>query len=113
MTLSVDAFRRDKNGEIVWLPLPSDLAGTDQTRYGFYGGEKAVNAGLVLLPTLRDSSPLMVSGMDLKILKQEVMILHSLLGSDEAEYWNFRLNNILAAIKEAEKYGAFGGVSIG
>jgi len=113
MTLSVDAFLRDKNGEIVWLPLPSDLAGTDQTRYNFYGGDKAVSAGLVLLPSLRDSAPLMVSGTDLKILKQEVQILRALLESDEIEYWNFRLNNILAAIEVAEAYGPLGGVSIG
>lgn len=113
MTLSVDAFRRGDNGEIIWLELPSDLAGTDQTRYRFYGGEKALNAGLVLFPSLRDSAPLVVSGEDLGSLEKEVRILQTLVAPAEAEYWEFRLNNILAAISEAQKHGVHGGVSIG
>ncbi len=38
--------------------------------------------------------------------------MRALLSADEAEYWNFRLDNILAAIDAASEYGETGGVSI-
>jgi hypothetical protein len=54
-----------------------------------------------------------VGGTDLLVLRQEVNVLKAGLEGAEADYWNFRLNNILAAIAAAEPFGSKGHVSIG
>lgn len=112
MTLCVDAYTRDENGKAIALPLQSDLAGFESTRQTFYGGERAIAAGLVLLPTLANQSQVDVSGPELLILRKEVELLKAGLSVEEMAYWNFRLNNILAAIDAALPYGDKGFVSI-
>jgi len=109
VTLTVDAFKLDEDGGFVWLPLQSDLAGFNSARHNFYGSKAARDAGLTLLPSLREIVPLTVIGPDLELLRREVQILRTLVKTDQAEYWNFRLDNILLAIEEAEKHGPSSG----
>lgn len=114
MTLSVSAYRRNKDGSEVNLPLPSDLAGFESTRCNFYGSEQSIKLGLKLLPTLKDFAFLHVGGEELPVLLAEInILLESLPTGPAGEYWRFRLNNIRTAVQCASMYGQAGYVVIG
>ena len=112
MTLSVSAFICGPDGEREYISLPSELAGFENARTTFYGGDRAVQLGLKLLPQLRDTE-LTVCGPMLSELLAEVSILLEVLpDGEEGEYWRFRLNNIKVAIEHASAHGDAGCVWI-
>lgn len=120
MTLSVTAYRVTADEE--WIELDTgrpDLAGFESTRQTFYAGPEARRLGLILFPQMAETD-LNVWGNDLPQLKAEVLAMMALFQAEDPEpdegaaepYWQFRLDNILAAIEAASKYGPEGLVVI-
>jgi hypothetical protein len=113
MTLSVRAYYIDADGLEHDLPLPSDLAGVEDSRYSFYGSDRALTLGLAILPELREHAAVQVSGSQLEILRTEIAALRdSTAGRKDQEYWAFRLGNIDHAIEQAAQFGDAGWVEI-
>lgn len=116
MTLSVKAYIRDRDGQVVYLPIPSSggnphLAGFESTRYTFYGSKEAKKLDLSILPLLAEQYGVHIEGKKLDQLKEEVeTLLKNLPVSDD--YWPFRLNNILRAIEVAKAHAPDGCVVI-
>lgn len=105
MSLSVYACKIGPDGtreDLVPAKPLNDLAGVESARWSFYGSADVRNLGLTLLPTLAHSN-LYVMGEELDMLEREVRILHAHINSAaDAEYWSFRLNNILEALRLAK-----------
>lgn len=117
MTLQVKPYRRDREGDIQWLTVPSehsDLAGLESSRRSFWGSAAVKQLGLTLVPTLAHGDIYAEDG-DLRQLEQEVGVLvgyvSQLSDVTERRYWLFRLSNVQAAIRVAAQHG--GGVYLG
>jgi hypothetical protein len=106
MTLSVYASNVSPDGttlDLVPTPPHNDLAGFESTRLSFYASEHARSLGLSLLPTLAHAN-IHASGDELELLERDVrLLLDSLDPGADREYWSFRLNNILEAIRLAKE----------
>jgi hypothetical protein len=112
MTLRVTAFRLHPDGSRTELPLPSNLAGTENARVDFYGADLNRKLGLRLLPDLKDGAVL-ACGRRLPTLLADVHILLDRLPiGPHGDYWRFRLDNIKAAIEAASAHGDAGCVEI-
>jgi hypothetical protein len=103
MTLSVDAYRRFPDGTEERIGPFSYLAGHESMRRRFYGSDLSHSLGLRLLPRLKDIYMIEVEGTELNDLRAEVeALLASVSGTEAADYWDFRLSNILEAISIAK-----------
>ncbi|MEO1619661.1 MAG: hypothetical protein AAFU53_01370 [Cyanobacteria bacterium J06632_3] len=117
MTLSVYPYRRKANQEIEYLSVPpdySELAGTEATRWSFWGSPQVKALGVSLLPALTHQD-IYAESHQLTQLKQEIETLQQQLSNictiPEKEYWQIRLSNILTAIQIAKEHS--GGIYIG
>lgn len=80
----------------------NDLAGFESGRRSFYGSDQVRALGLVFLPTLAHQD-IYASDEDLAVLEYEArLLLESLHLLGDAEYWRFRLSNILEAVRLAK-----------
>ena len=117
MTLSVNAYYIDSDGNEVDIAFPSEstannVAGFESCRNTFYGSDQVKELGLNLLPLLKNQAVIYAEGDELETLQSEINILLSNLEKFDEIYWGFRLNNILTAIKLAKNFKN-GRVSIG
>ncbi|RKI35807.1 hypothetical protein D7Y27_30240 [Corallococcus sp. AB004] len=124
MTLSVRAYRRDKNGEQEFLDV-ARTGGGDPTLFGFevcrtelWGAPCMEELGAVLLPSLVAHTP-NVEGAELEDLKREVAHLLANRSTISAatgyreDFIAFRLENLLLAVERALAVeGGQGGVVV-
>lgn len=119
MTLSVDAYYNNENGEEITLNFSSqsgcnDLAGAESSRKEFYGSSFVKELGLKILPRLGDGEYLIVEGEELLEVEAEIrLLLENIQAINDDGYWEFRLKNVLEAARMAKEYGMNGGISIG
>lgn len=121
MTLSIDVFIRNKDGErmIIACENPGDdLGGFESFRQQLYGCDQAIRLGLTLLPALRHTYGVIAeSNRELMQLEREAKTLLQNLDAifpgaslDEAFTPAHRLRNVIKAARRARRIG--GGVVI-
>ena len=107
MTLSVNAYYLDKEGNEIDIPfLPesnaNELAGVETSRKEFYGSEISKSLGLKILTRLKEQPFIAVERRNIDDLESEVkLLLDNLDKFSDNGYWAFRLNNILCAIQKS------------
>jgi hypothetical protein len=116
MTLCVDTYIYDENGEMKYLQAESgkDLAGFESYRNTFYGSDFVKSLNLKKLYSLREGD-LWAEGKELNELETEVKTFMKNLDKfvrriEDKLHFEFRLQNILDAIKKAKEIG--GGVVV-
>lgn len=111
MSLLVSLYIRDENNEIQFVEQDhsDELAGFESCRHNLYGSALSKELGLKILPALAVESSLYVRFEDFQNVKQEVELmlanldLYAKEGIYRREYIEAKLNNILKAIKGAQK----------
>jgi hypothetical protein len=116
MTLCVDTYIYDENGERKYLDVESskNLAGIEACRHTFYGSDFVKKLNLKRLYSLKEGD-LWVEGEELIELETEINTFLLNLDNfvkrkDDKSYFEFRLQNILDAVKKAKEIG--GGIVV-